>query len=87
MISANGLSISLGGQRVVTDLSVELGEGEMVALVGPNGAGKSSALKALAGVTPLAAGEILIDGVDARRLSLRARARCIAWLPQARPVA
>ena len=87
MISANGLSISLGGQRVVTDLSIELGEGEMVALVGPNGAGKSSALKALAGVTPLAAGEILIDGVDARRLSLRARARCIAWLPQARPVA
>ena len=61
MISANGLSTSLGGQRVVTDLSVELGEGEMVALVGPNGAGKSSALKALAGVTPLAAGEILID--------------------------
>jgi iron complex transport system ATP-binding protein len=87
MISANGLSICLGGQRVVTDLSIALGEGELVALVGPNGAGKSSALKALAGVTPLVAGEILIDGVNARRLSLRARARCIAWLPQARPVA
>jgi len=87
MISAAGISVSLSGKRVVADVSFNLAAGEFAALTGPNGAGKSTALKALAGVAPLAAGEVQIDGKPAAGLSLAERARLVAWLPQSRPVA
>ena len=87
MISAAGISVSLSGKRVVEDASFALAAGEFAALTGPNGAGKSTALKALAGVVPLAAGEVRIADMPAEGLSLAERARRVAWLPQARPVA
>ena len=87
MISATGLSVSLSGKRVVEDVSFALAAGEFAALTGPNGAGKSTALKALAGVAPLAAGDVRIGDTPAEGLSLAERARRVAWLPQARPVA
>ena len=87
MISAAGISVTLSGKRVVEDVSFNLAAGEFAALTGPNGAGKSTALKALAGVVPLAAGEVRIGDTPAEGLSRAQRARRIAWLPQARPVA
>jgi iron complex transport system ATP-binding protein len=87
MISATGLSVSLSGKRVVEDVSFALAAGEFAALTGPNGAGKSTALKALAGVAPLVAGDVRIGDTPAEGLSLAERARRVAWLPQARPVA
>jgi iron complex transport system ATP-binding protein len=87
MISVNGLSVSLGGRRVVEDVSFALGAGEFAALTGPNGAGKSTALKALAGVATLEAGRIEIGGAPAASLNALARARRVAWLAQTRPVA
>lgn len=86
MISAEHLSVALNGQDVVRDVSFWLNDGEMVALVGPNGAGKSSVLKALAGVVP-SAGEVRIGGAPADRMTVRERAKHMAWLPQTRPVA
>ena len=44
------------------DLSLTVGPGEVVALLGPNGAGKTTALRALAGLLPLTAGHIALDG-------------------------
>lgn len=44
------------------DVSLEVGDGEVVALLGPNGAGKSTALRAIAGLQPLEHGRIEIDG-------------------------
>ena len=44
------------------DLHLAVGDGEVVALLGPNGAGKSTALRALAGLQPLDAGHVVIDG-------------------------
>lgn len=87
MISVNGVSVSLGGRRVVEDVSFTLGAGEFAALTGPNGAGKSTALKALAGVETVEAGTIEIGGAPAASLNALERARRVAWLAQARPVA
>lgn len=87
MNSVNGLCISIGARRIVDGLSFTLVGGELVALTGPNGAGKSTVLKALAGVTAAASGEIGISGVPASDYSALGRARQVAWLAQSRPVA
>ncbi|HTJ07368.1 MAG TPA: ABC transporter ATP-binding protein [Caldimonas sp.] len=86
LLSSNGLALRAGGSmrgRVLIgrlDILVEAGERWVV--VGPNGAGKSSLLAALAGVFPLAAGRVRVDGVDlaAWQPSLLAARR--AWSPQ-----
>lgn len=86
MISAEHLCVSLNDRDVARDVSFWLGDGEMAALVGPNGAGKSSVLKALAGVVA-SEGEVRIGGLPSDKLTVRERAKHLAWLPQSRPVA
>ncbi|MEN6516832.1 MAG: ATP-binding cassette domain-containing protein, partial [Methanospirillum sp.] len=49
-------------------LSLDLPAGALCAVVGPSGAGKSSLLQAVAGLVPVASGEIILDGRDLTRL-------------------
>ena len=64
-MNRTGLQARLHVQRAAFTLQVELavGPGEVVALVGPNGAGKSTLLRALAGLLPVVAGQVDLDGV------------------------
>lgn len=87
MISVNGVSVTLGGRRVVDGVSLEIPAGAFAALTGPNGAGKSTLVKAMAGVLATEAGEVRLGGEALAALSVAERARRAAWLPQARPVA
>ena len=57
-----GLEKSYGGLRAVDDVSFDVHQGEILALVGDNGAGKSTLVKALAGAQPPDRGRIEIDG-------------------------
>ena len=57
-----GLSKSYGGLKAVDDVTFDVREGEILALVGDNGAGKSTLVKALAGAQPPDDGRIEIDG-------------------------
>ncbi|HUZ51053.1 MAG TPA: ATP-binding cassette domain-containing protein [Streptosporangiaceae bacterium] len=50
LLEISSLSAGYGSIQIVTDVTMSVGEGEVVALVGPNGAGKSTVLKAIAGV-------------------------------------
>jgi molybdate transport system ATP-binding protein len=59
------LVVDRGGFRL--DLRIAVDRGEVVALLGPNGAGKTSALRALAGLQPLSAGHVTLDGRDLDR--------------------
>jgi molybdate transport system ATP-binding protein len=58
------LLATIGARAGTLDLDVELTAepGEMVAIVGPNGAGKTTLLRALAGLTPMRSGRIVLDG-------------------------
>jgi branched-chain amino acid transport system ATP-binding protein len=62
MLTVRDLTVRYGRTPAVENLSLEVGEGEIVGLVGPNGAGKSTTLAAILGLVPVAAGRITYLG-------------------------
>jgi branched-chain amino acid transport system ATP-binding protein len=64
MLSVRDLTVRYGRAPAVRNLSLDVGEGEIVGLVGPNGAGKSTTLAAIFGLVPVAEGEITYDGAS-----------------------
>jgi branched-chain amino acid transport system ATP-binding protein len=61
-LSIENLTVCYGAIRAVRDVSLEVEEGEIVALLGANGAGKSSILNACMGLVPITAGTIALQG-------------------------
>ena len=82
MIEIRGLRVSYGERRVVRDLDLTVGAGEVVGLVVRNGCGKTTLLHAISQVIPSASGEILLMGDRASGLSRRELARRVAVVPQ-----
>ena len=64
LLRVDGISTGYGDLRVVRDVSLRVGEGEVTALLGRNGAGKTTVLRALAGLNPLDGGSITLAGAD-----------------------
>jgi branched-chain amino acid transport system ATP-binding protein len=62
VLEVRDLAVSYGDLRVLWGVSFAVGAGELVALIGPNGAGKSTTLKAIAGLVPVEAGSVTLDG-------------------------
>ncbi len=71
-----------GREPAVDGVSLEVGPGELVAVVGPNGSGKSTLLALLSGWRHPEAGRVLLDGRPLGTLRPRERARLLAFLPQ-----
>ncbi|MDH4190705.1 MAG: ATP-binding cassette domain-containing protein, partial [Betaproteobacteria bacterium] len=61
-IRISGAGKQYGGHRIFADVSVEIGEREVLAIVGPSGCGKTTLLRAIDGLMPLSAGDIRIEG-------------------------
>ena len=61
-LSIRNLSVRYGEQRVITDFSLDVSDGELIAVLGPSGVGKTSILKAVAGLVQPTEGEIFING-------------------------
>lgn len=70
------------GIRAVDGFDVSVRAGEIVCLCGPNGSGKSTILKLAGGLLEPTEGEVRIDGLALGRLSMRDRAKLLAWVPQ-----
>ena len=64
LLEIRGLEVRYGGIRAVKGIDLAVDEGELVCLIGANGAGKSSALRAIVGVTRVAAGSVLYRGAS-----------------------
>jgi sulfate transport system ATP-binding protein len=66
-ISVEGANKSFGDFRALNDVSIEVPDGSLTALLGPSGSGKSTLLRAIAGLETLDSGSVLIDGEDVSR--------------------
>lgn len=64
MLTVDDLRVAYGAIEVIHGISLEVNEGECVALIGANGAGKSSTLKAICGLVPAKTGRITLKGRD-----------------------
>lgn len=82
-LQGTGLSKSYRGRKVVDELGLEIGQGEVVGLLGPNGAGKTTTFYILVGLAAPDSGRVLLNGVDITDLPMYLRARSgISYLPQ-----
>lgn len=63
-LELEGVTVAYGDRVVLTDATLAIESGEVVAVHGPSGSGKSTLLRAIAGIVPLVAGRVRIDGVD-----------------------
>lgn len=87
MLSVAGIEVFYGRAQVIFDLSLQVGRGEVVALLGRNGAGKSTTLKAIMGLLPPAAGEVALDGTPITGLTSNEIARRgVGYVPEDRRI-
>ncbi len=73
MIGIRGITKRFGGFQALDELSLDIGSGELVALLGPSGSGKTTLLRIIAGLEHADAGDILFDGESTTDLSARER--------------
>src|SRR3984885_9601952 len=82
-LQAVELSKSYKGRKVVDDVELEIGQGEVVGLLGPNGAGKTTTFYIIVGLARPDSGRVLLNGDDITDLPMYLRARSgISYLPQ-----
>ena len=82
-LSIQGITAGYSEVPVVSDVSLNVGNGMVVAVVGPNGAGKSTVLKAVLGIARLLGGRVEFNGADVTGLPLPRLARLgIGYVPQ-----
>src|SRR5256712_1516002 len=81
-LQAVELSKSYRGRKVVDDVELEIGQGEVVGLLGPNGAGKTTTFYILVSLARPDAGRVLLNGDEITDLPMYLRARSgISYLP------
>ncbi len=87
MLELKGVSASYGSVPAISNVSIDVGEGEAVGLLGANGAGKSTTLRAISGLVKLSSGAVTFAGVDLASLpSYRIPELGIAHVPEGRQV-
>jgi branched-chain amino acid transport system ATP-binding protein len=87
MLEIKGLDAGYGEATVLRGIDLEVGAGQIVALIGANGAGKTTLAKTIAGLLPVRKGEILFEGVAIERLKPGERIdRGVAQVPEGRQI-
>ena len=64
LLECIGLEVAYGRTQILFDVSIDVDQGEVLAVLGTNGAGKSTLLRAITGLTPPKGGKVLLDGRD-----------------------
>jgi branched-chain amino acid transport system ATP-binding protein len=86
-LEVRDLRAGYGRAQVLFDVTLEIGRGEVVALLGRNGAGKSTTLKAIMGLVPPLSGEVVFDGRSLKGLEPYEIARLgLGYVPEDRRI-
>jgi len=86
-LELSDLRVAYGGIAAVKGVSLEVGKGEIVALIGANGAGKTSTLKSIVGLVPAQSGTVRLFGNDLRQVPThRIAARGVSLVPEGRAI-
>ena len=87
LLAAEGLHAFYGASHILRGVTLDVREGETVALMGRNGMGKSTLIRTIMGLVPAAEGRVMLAGVEATRLPTFARAQLgVAYVPEGRGV-
>ncbi len=87
LLEVRNLRASYGGRRILEDVSLHVGESEVVTVIGHNGAGKSTLLRSIFRLVPWSEGEILLKGEPIHRFAPnRILAAGLAYVPQHRSI-
>ncbi len=87
LLSVRRLNAWYGRAHVLFDVDLDVGEGEVVALMGRNGAGKSTTMKSIIGLMAQRSGEVTFDGARIERMDAFRVARCgIGYVPEDRRI-
>ncbi len=81
-VSIDRLEVRYGRTTAVHDVSIDLAEGQVIALMGRNGAGKSTLLSSMVGIVPCTSGSVRVDDRDPRALSGSQLLRTVGLVPQ-----
>lgn len=85
-LQAKGIQLGYDGKTIVEDLTFDVPDGKITAIIGPNACGKSTLLRALARLLSPGRGSVLLDGEMIDRLPTKEVARRLGLLPQS-PIA
>lgn len=87
MLEVKGLQVFYGVIQALKDVSFEVNQGEVIALIGANGAGKTTTLHTVTGLIPAKAGSIIFEGVDITKMPAHKIVEMgIAHVPEGRRV-
>jgi urea transport system ATP-binding protein len=87
MLRLDGINTFYGTSHILHGISLDVADGELVAVLGRNGAGKTTLLRSITGETPPLAGSIQLDGTDITRLKSHKRTHLgISYVPQGRQI-
>ena len=87
LLEVRDLHVGYGGINAVKGIDLDVGAGQMIALIGANGAGKTSTLRALSGLHRASAGRVIYDGADiSQTRSHELVRRGMALVPEGRGV-
>jgi len=80
-LKVENIDFSYDSRKIIQDISFEVESGEILGLLGPNGTGKTTLLKCILDLLKNK-GTCTVDGINLRNLSLKERAKYIAYVPQ-----
>ena len=82
MIQIQNISLSYGNEKILENISCEIGKNESICFWGPSGSGKSSLLRLLMGFEIPSSGKIIIDGLYLNNKNIHQIRNKITWVPQ-----
>ena len=82
LFEVKNISFDYDGEEIFSDISFSIDRGDVLCILGPNGTGKTTLIKCLNGLHDINSGEILIEGVNIKKLSFKQISKHIGYIPQ-----